>query len=117
MGLILSESTGRPLLRIACVRDPAVMTVVVETFQPVGSEERLSLGVDGEPFVFVADPAADRPSGVEAEAPIPGELLDRLEAAQGLSVSYGSQTVGPHIPPDPGTAQRFVSACREIAAR
>lgn len=117
MALVLAEASGVPLLRIACVRDPAMMTIVAETFQPIGSEERLSFGVDGEPFTFVADPTADRPSGVQAEAPISSELLDRFEMAREVSAVYGAQTLGPHIPPDPETAARFVAACRQIAQR
>ena len=117
MALILSDATGQPLLRVACARDPAVMSVLAETFQPVGSEERFSLGVDGEVFVFVADPAADRPAGVQAEAPIPDELLDRLAGAREIGATYGSQTLGPYVPPDAETAERFASACRQIANR
>jgi hypothetical protein len=117
MALILSDAAGAPLLRIACVRDPALMTIVAETFEPIGSEERLSFGVDGEPFVFVADPLAERPSGVEAEAPIREELLARFEAANAISAVYGAQQLGPHLPPDPETTERFVTACRQLAAR
>ncbi|HEV2129851.1 MAG TPA: hypothetical protein VGR27_02030 [Longimicrobiaceae bacterium] len=117
MALLLADAAGAPLLRIACIRDPALMTIVAETFQPIASEERLSFGVDGEPFTFVADPTADRPSGVQAEAPIPGELLDRMQAAREVSAVYGAQTLGPYMPPDPEMAARFVAACREIVQR
>jgi predicted small lipoprotein YifL len=117
IALTLFDAAGAPLLRLGCARDPAVMTVVAETFRPVGSEERLSFGVDGEPFAFVADPTAERPAGVEAEAPIIPELLDRMENAREVSVVYGAQTLGPHMPPDPETTRRFVSACRQILQR
>jgi hypothetical protein len=116
VSLLLFDAAGAELLHLACVRDRAVMTVEVAPFEAIGSEERLSLGVDGEAFVFVADPTAERASGVQAEAPIDAELLRRLEAATGVSASYGAQTLGPHVPPDPESAGRFVSACRSITA-
>jgi hypothetical protein len=116
VGLTLTDAGGGPLLRLACVRGPAQMVVTAERFRAIGSEERLSLGVDDEPFVFVADLTAGRPVGVEARGPIPPALLDRLARANAVSVSYGAQTLGPHIPPDPETAARFASACRAVAA-
>lgn len=115
--LTLSGASGEPLLRLACVRDPALMTVEVEPFEPIGSEERLSLGVDDEPFVFVADPTAARPSGVQAEAPISEDLLKRLTTAREIRAVYGAQTLGPHMPPDSEATGRFVEVCREISRR
>ena len=114
VSLVLADAAGAPLLHLACVRDRAVMTAEVHPFEPVGSEERLTLGVGGEAFVFVADPTAERPSGVQAEAPIRADLLARLEDASEVSAVYGAQTLGPHLPPDPESAARFVSACRRI---
>jgi hypothetical protein len=116
VGIALSfSSADRPVLRIACVRDPAEMTIIAETFRAVGSEERLSFGVDEEPFVFVADPMADRPSGVEAKSPIPADLLDRFEHAREVRAVYGAQTLGPLPPPAPGLITQFINACRRIA--
>lgn len=115
VGLLLSGAGGEPLLRLACARGPARMTVVAERFRAIGSEERLTLGLDGRAFVFVADPTAERPTGVEAEGPILAELLDTVERARAVSVSYGAQTLGPHMPPGPAAARRFVSACRQVA--
>lgn len=117
VALVLYEADGAPLLRLACAREPAVMTVLAERFRTVGSEERLSLGFDDDPFVFVADTMSGRPQGVEASAPISDDLLRRLEAAREVAVSYGSQRLGPHIPPDPETARGFAAACRRIAGR
>ncbi len=117
VALHLSDAGGAPLLRIACVRDPALMTIVAETFQAIGSEERLSLRVDGAPFLFVPDATIQQPSGVEAEAPIRGALLNRLEAAREVSAVYGTQGLGPYRPPDGDTVQLFVTAYRQIAGR
>jgi hypothetical protein len=115
MALDLSDAAGASLLRVACVRDPALMTIVVETFQAIVSEESLSFGLDGEVFVFVANPPGQRPYGVEAEAPIRGELLDHLETAREVSAIYGAQGLGPYLPPDEETTERFVTTCRRIA--
>jgi hypothetical protein len=114
--LTLFDARDAPLLRIAC-EEPARMVLEVETFHPVGSEERLSFGVDGEPFVFVADPTADRRSGVQAEAPINDDLLDRFESAREVAAVYGAQNFGPYMPPDPEMAHQFVSGCRMLKNR
>jgi hypothetical protein len=114
--LTLFDADDAPLLRIAC-EEPARMVIEVETFHPVGSEERLSFGVDGEPFVFVADPTADRRSGVQAEAPIMTDLLDRFESAREVSAVYGAQSFGPYMPPDPESARQFVAGCRLLQNR
>jgi hypothetical protein len=115
IALAMDDESGAEAARLACVRDPARMTVVVEAFRAIGSEERLSFGVDGEAFVFVADPMADRPSGVQAETAISGELLGMLEEAREVSAMYGAQQFGPHPAPDAEIRARFVEACREIA--
>lgn len=116
MSLTLYEADDDALLRLACVRDRSEMIVTGETFTAIGSEERLTLGVGQEAHLFVADPTAKRPSGVEARGPIPAALLAQLESASEISAVYGAQRIGPHIPPDPETARGFVSACRRLSA-
>jgi len=115
IALAMDDESGAQAARLACARDPARMTVEIEAFRAIGSEERLSFGVDGEPFVFVADPMADRPSGVQAETAISGELLGMLAEAREVSAMYGSQQFGPHTAPDAEIRARFVETCREIA--
>jgi hypothetical protein len=119
VALTLSNPDGSTLLQFACVRDPAVLTVEVDRFRQVASEERFSVGFGkpGDPVVFVADLSEARPQGVEARAPITPELLAKIESATELGASYGAQTLGPHIPPDQESAGRFTRACRQIAAR
>jgi hypothetical protein len=116
VGLVLTTPVGHAVLRLSCVRDPDVMTLEVEPLEPVGSEERLTFGIDDEAFLFVADPTADRPSGVYAEAPIDDELLGRLTTGQTIGLSYGAQVLGPYRTPAPEFARTFVDACRRIAA-
>jgi hypothetical protein len=115
VGLALFDADGSALLRLACVRGPATMTVTGEGLRAIGSEERLTLGIGDEPFTFVANPTADRLMGVEATGPVPADLLARLPGANAVSVAYGAQRIGPHIPPDPESARMFVEACRKAA--
>lgn len=110
--LVAADAAGAPVLSLACAPAPAELIVTVEGFQPVGSEEQLSIGVDDEPFVLVADPGK-RPAGVEARGPIPEDFLKRLETAREVRAVYGAQALGPLAPPDAGTAERFAQACRE----
>ena len=114
--LKLFDAGNAPVLSIACVRGPAQMAVTVEQFTRVGSEERLTLGVDDEPFVLVADARADRAKGVEGLAPIHHDLLARLERANAVSANYGSQSIGPYMPPTPEQARSLTSACRQVLA-
>lgn len=110
--LTAADAAGAAVLGLACGGDPAELVVTVEGFTPVGSEEQLSVGVDDEPFLLVADPTR-RPVGVEARGPIPEDFLKRLETAREVRAVYGAQALGPLSPPDAGTAKRFAQACRE----
>ena len=108
--LVLAGSMGE-VLRIACGGSPLQMTVDVPAFESIGSEERLSLGLDDEPFVFVAQVTPPPPSGVHAERE-PDESFLRLFANSGtLSAVYGAQRTGPHAAPDQEDANSFVNAC------
>lgn len=111
IALILSDASGAPILRLGCIRNPALMTLSVDGFTPIGSEERLTVGLDDTLFVFVADPAASGPS-VQAEADISTDFLDRLEGATAIRAIYGTQTLGPHRPPPAGVAAGFAAECR-----
>lgn len=110
--LTATDSGGAAVMSLACGRAPAELIVTVEGFKPVASEEQLSVGVDDEPFLLVADPRR-RPAGVEARGPIPEDFLKRLETAREVRAVYGAQTFGPLAPPDAATAKRFADACRE----
>lgn len=99
------------VLRIACGRSPHILTVDVPGFSSIASEERLSFGVDGEPFVFVAQVTPPPPSGVHAEREPDEEFLELFVAARMVSAVYGSQTTGPHMAPDSADAALFVDAC------
>lgn len=106
---------GRPQLQLACASGSTPMTLSVPGFRAIGSEERLSFGVDDEVFVFVAGVAGA--TGVEGTSAFSEDLLLGLGRANAVSASYGAQRLGPHIPPDPATARRFAAACRRSAGR
>lgn len=115
VGLLLTDPNGNGILQLACLRDGKRMVVRVAEFAPIASEERLSFGVDDDPMIFVANLQSPA-QGVEAEAPIPLELLGRLTRARTVSVNYGAQNIGPIAPPEPDKAREFETGCRAIAA-
>jgi len=109
--LVLNGADGEPVMQWACMSAPARLIVRVQPFDPVGSEERLSIGVDNESYALVA--ASTKPGpGVQAEGEIFPDLLARLPTATSIAASYGADTVGPHIPPSREQAEAFVEACR-----
>ncbi|MDP1616815.1 hypothetical protein [Phenylobacterium sp.] len=115
IALILSDAAGAPLLRLGCIRNPAVMTLAIEGFTAIGSEERLTVGLDDHLFVFVADATARGP-GVKAQADISTDFLDRLEDATAIRAVYGDQELGPHVPPPAGIAAGFAAECRRAVS-
>lgn len=111
--MLLGEGDAQ-LFHLACLSSPARMTVQVPGFRVVGSEERLTLGVDGEAFGLVADTLSTQP-GVRAEAAIDPEFLRRLPLSDDIGAMYGSQQAGPYPAPPDELTEGFVTACRDIA--
>jgi len=97
-------------LRIACRRNPRDLWVVVPSFRPIGSEERLSIGAGQEVVALVAHLEA-RPQGVEATGEVSAAFLRALAAGAPVSVSYGAQTLGEAAGPPKDMAERFARAC------
>lgn len=108
--LVLTDAGGAPLMRLACPAGSGQLHVVGETFEEIGSEDRLTVGVGDEAFALAADLEAPRTSGVEASGAVPADLLDRLEAGGEVSLHYGNQKAGPA--PAPVEAASFIAACR-----
>lgn len=108
--LVLQTPSGAPVLRLFCPAGRNQLLVNVRSFQPIGSEERLSVGSGGTVVALVADPRGDpQRGGVTGVGPVPEEIKAIVTGA--ISVSYGAQTSGPHPrAPDTVTAP-FVSAC------
>lgn len=111
--LSLSDAAGAPVLRLGCIRNPAAMTLTVAGFTPISSEDRLTVGLDDQLFVFVADlQASSAERGVVAQADVSNDFLDRLQSASAISAVYGAQQLGPHMPPPADIAATFAAECR-----
>jgi hypothetical protein len=106
--LNLSSVEGAPLMTISC--RTGHLGVQVPSFTPIGSEERLSLGLGQEPVTLVADLRAKQP-GVGAGGGVPENLEDLLERADRISAVYGSQQSGPYPAPAAAMKQQLAEAC------
>ena len=115
--LTLSDAAGLEVLRLGCVRNPAAMTLTVGGFTPIDSEDRLTVGLDDQLFVFVADlQASSAEAGVVAQVEVSTDFLDRLQSAQAIGAVYGAQQLGPHMPPPADIAGTFAAECRRAVA-
>jgi uncharacterized membrane protein len=109
--LALLDADGGAVFRIICPDGGGRIAVNVPTFQPIGSEERLSFGSGGEVVALVADTNGDKVrGGVTGEGAVPEELAGIL--AGPVSASYGSQVSGPHpaLPAEMAAAE--LKACK-----
>jgi uncharacterized membrane protein len=107
--LALIDADGGAAFRILCPGGGRI-AVNVPTFQPIGSEERLSFGSGGNVVALVADISGDKVrGGVTGEGVVPDDLRQILSGP--VSASYGSQVSGPH-PALPAEMVAFeVEAC------
>jgi uncharacterized membrane protein len=114
--LALLDADGGAVFRIICPDGGGRIAVNVPTFQPIGSEERLSFGSGGEVVALVADTNGDQVrGGVTGEGAVPEELAGIL--AGPVSTSYGSQVSGPHpaLPAEMAAAE--LKACNTQPGR
>lgn len=103
---------ARPIVRLYCEAGSKQLLVNVPAFDPIGSEERLSLGSGPTVVALVADPSGDsQRGGVSGVGPVPDELGQILSGR--IGVSYGAQSVSPSDAPPPHLARDFVSACTD----
>ena len=108
--LALLGGAGKTLVRLYCPAGSHRLLVNVPSFTPVGSEERLSFGSNGEVVALVADTRGDaQRGGVSGTGPVPDNLAALIGGKVG--VNYGSQSTGPHPAPPADLARAFVSAC------
>lgn len=97
-------------IRLVCPAGVSNLLVNVPSLSPVASEERLSFGSGGEVVALVADIRGDAErGGVSGAGAVPDNLAALLSGP--VSVSYGSQTSGPHQAPPEQLASAFVAAC------
>ena len=108
--LVIGNAGGAAALRLFCPAGQRKLVVNVPGFDPIGSEERMSLGQGGEVVALVADPSGDQDrGGVTAEGPVPPNLVTLLSGQ--VSASYGAQVSGPHPVPPAAAVNGFASAC------
>ena len=108
--LVLLGGSGEAVVRLFCPGGTHRLMVNVPAFRPVGSEERLSFGSGGEAVALVADSRGDpQRGGVSGTGAVPDSLAALVSGA--LSVSYGSQSSGPHTAPPADLARAFTAAC------
>jgi hypothetical protein len=104
------DGAGDPAATLSC--GAGELRIVVPGFQPIGSEDRLTIGTEGEAFALVADLAAPGPGVTASGAPDP-DLLNRLARGEALFAMYGQQSAGPLAAASPAGLQALVSACRD----
>ncbi|MDO8378605.1 hypothetical protein [Phenylobacterium sp.] len=108
-----TPSLQTPPIRLSCARDPAEFRVAVEKIIPIGSEDRLSVGFDGEPFALAVTPESlTAPEGLEATGPITQDLLIVLQTARVIQGSYGATRFGPYDAPPAAMLNAFAQGCR-----
>lgn len=108
--LSLGPAQGRFELRLSCRAVGGELRIDMPAFRPVASEERMSFGSGGEAEALVADSRGNAAlGGVTARGATPAGLADLLSAP--VSVSYGSQSSGPHPPIASEMSRAFAAAC------
>ena len=106
---------GSSVARFACLHSGRVFQAQGFGLNPIGSEERLTVGAGDETHALVADPGASV-TGVLGSGSISPALLESIEAGGPLSLSYGAQTLGPLESLSPVDQAAFVSGCRAVLA-
>ena len=115
VALALVSASGGTVMRLFCPAGAKRLLLNVPRFRPVGSEERLSFGGEGDVAALVADPRGDaQRGGISGTGAVPDDLADLIDDP--ISASYGAQTSGPHSAPPPNLSGAFVTACREASA-
>ena len=115
---LVRKEKGDDQIRLACVPGGGAngagrLLVWVGPFNPIGSEERLTIGFDDQVFGVVA--ASTKPGpGVDGEGAIPTAELAALPTARTVGFSYGAQTLEVAAP-DKALGEAFVEACKQAA--
>ncbi|MFC3078729.1 hypothetical protein ACFODL_11575 [Phenylobacterium terrae] len=110
--LVFADADGVERLRLICRRGPAEFVVQAADVQPIGSEERFTLGFGDQLFTLVADVSSGLPF-VEAKAPLTPELIGRLRGGQPIAANYGATNLGPHPAPEGEVGEAFARACEQ----
>ncbi|HEX8413712.1 MAG TPA: hypothetical protein VF637_07470 [Sphingomicrobium sp.] len=96
------------LIRLICEPSARRLLVNIPAFQPIGSEERLSVGGGDPALALVADISGDTVrGGVTGSGPFSADMFSGPE----ISASYGSQVSGPHDAPGQALSAAFSKTC------
>lgn len=107
------ETAGQPaIIRLFCPRGENMLKVNVQSFRPISSEERLTIGSGNAVVTLVAGIQGDPLiGGVSGTGEIPKDLAALVNGQ--ISVNYGAQNSGPHGLPPQDLAKDFVTACND----
>ena len=110
--LVMHDEEGKQLLRLGCSAGPPVELMArFGGFEPIGSEERLSLGLGEEIVTMVAQVSGAAGPGLIATTRYSAAIAADLEEAGSISASYGTQTFGPVGPPRAEQIGELLTAC------
>ena len=109
--LLQHDEAGAVAIRMNCSGDPPRFEVFVGSFDTIGSEERLSVGIGDEILTLVADTARPQGAGVSGTAPLPLSIETPLRSGGDIGAAYGAQTFGPVDPPPAQLAERLIESC------
>lgn len=113
--LVLVDAADAPVLILFC-RAPGTLVIHAPGFEPIGSEDRLTMGAGDEAFAFVADLEAPGP-GVTAGGVAERDLFVRMARGEPVSAVYGRQTVGPARAETPAALRDFLARCGGLPDR
>ncbi|ATQ43813.1 hypothetical protein [Caulobacter mirabilis] len=97
-------------LRLVCAKGDGFM-IWAPTFKRETGRNRLAVEGGGEVQGLVV---ADVAKGVQATGPITGGLLAIVESGKPLTISHGTQALGPLEAPPEGMRRAFADICRGL---
>ena len=116
VGMAFVDASGAERLQIACRAEDPAFRITVPGFDPIASEDRLTLGAGDEAFAHAADLEASG-SGVSGGGAIEAGLIDRLARGEPVRAVYGAQSVGPLQAAQPALLAAFTERCRGLRTR
>ena len=112
VSLALVTATKQVIVRLFCPSRQNTLKVNVQNFQPISSEDRLTVGSGGSVVTLVAGAQGDPlVGGVSGTGEIPLDLAALVDGE--ISVNYGAQNSGPHTAPSQTMAKAYVTACND----
>lgn len=112
--LVLLGQGDRQVFHMACLSSDREMQIIASDFTVIGSEERMTMGIENEAYGFVADTEWTG-GGVMARGSIDATLLGALSRTTEVSVLYGIQQGGPWPAPSADQRDTFIQVCTAIS--